>query len=129
MSDYYLPSSPILFHDMTAPRPSNVRVLAKSLHLIAVGWLVSVAWLWIAQIQLHVRRFDTPPDGYAVQTLIEGLLPAALIEIMALWVVSMIARVPGPGDPKREWQHAFWWTVVPNLLVLGTAYLLIFEGN
>ena len=114
---------------MTATRPSAIRVLVKSLHLMAVGWLVSVVLLWIAQIQLTLERFGVPPEGYAVDTLIEGIFPAALVELVAIWLGSIISRVPGSGDPRREWQHAFWWTLVPNLLVLGTAYLMMLEAN
>jgi hypothetical protein len=122
---------------MTLPRPSGVRVLAKSLHLLAVCWLVCVCWLWVAQIQLHLRRFDALPEGYAVSTLIEGVIPAMAIEVMAIGLAKLISKVPGsadsmvpgPADSRREWGHAFWWTVVPNLLLLGTAYLMILEAN
>ena len=114
---------------MTATRPSSIRVLVKSLHLMAVGWLVTVVLLWIAQIQLNLERFGVPPEGYAVGTLIEGIFPAALVELLAIWVGSILGKVPGSGDPRREWQHAFWWTLVPNLLVLGTAYLTMLEAN
>ena len=114
---------------MTCPRPSSIRVLAKSLHLLAVGWLVCVCWLWVAQIRLQLRRFDAPPEGYAVSTLIEGVIPAMAIEVTAIALARWISRVPGRSDPRREWHHAFWWTVVPNLLLLGTAYLMMLETN
>ena len=118
--------------DMTSQRPSSIRVLAKSLHLLAVCWLVCVCWLWVAQIRLQFRRFDAPPEGYAVSTLIEGAVPMAAIEGMAVALASFISTVsvvPGPADSGREWLHAFWWTIVPNLLLLGTAYLMILEAN
>jgi hypothetical protein len=54
---------------MTNRRPSGLRVLAKSLHLIALGWMASVAWLWVAEIQQSVRRFDRAPEYYAATTL------------------------------------------------------------
>jgi hypothetical protein len=104
-------------------------VLAKSLHLMAVGWMASVIWLWDAQIAQNVRRFAVAPDGYGVRTLAEGAVPAILIEAMAIGMAVLIARVPGTGDARREWWHAFWWTVVPNVLVIGTAYLMILEGR
>jgi hypothetical protein len=108
-------------------RPSSIRVLAKSLHLLAVCWLVCVCWLWVAQIRLQFRRFDTPPEGYAVSTLIEGAVPLATIEMMAIALAAAISTVPGPAESGREWLHAFWWTVVPNFLLLGTTYLMILE--
>src|SRR6185503_9566875 len=91
ISDYYsladLPYGlPELPYGMTDDRPSGLRVLAKSLHLLALGWLVTVGWVWIAQIQLNLERFGTPPEGYAVRTLVEGVIPALLVEMMAFWM-------------------------------------------
>lgn len=134
ISDYYsladLPYGlPELPYGMTDDRPSGLRVLAKSLHLLALGWLVTVAWVWIAQIQLNLERFGTPPEAYAVRTLVEGVIPALLVEMMAFWMASLIARVKGSGDGRREWLHALWWTLVPNLLILGTAYLMILASR
>jgi hypothetical protein len=43
-------------------------------------------------------------------------------------MTSLIARVPGNGEPRREWLHAFWWTIFPNLLVIGTACLMVLQG-
>ena len=93
MTDYYsLPELPYglpeLPYGMTDDRPSGLRVLAKSLHLLALGWLATVAWLWIAQIQLNIERFSMPPEGYAVRTLVEGVIPALLVEMMAFWMAS-----------------------------------------
>lgn len=113
---------------MTIRRPSGIRVLEKSLHLLATGWLVCVCWLWVAQIRLHLRRFDTPPEGYAAATLIEGAIPALAIEVTAIALAKLISMVPGPEDSRREWRDAFWWALVPNLLLLGTAYLMLLEG-
>jgi hypothetical protein len=128
------PSSPF---SPRAARPSGIRVLAKSLHLLAACWLVCVCWLWAAQIRLQLRRFDAPPEAYAASTLIEGAIPAMAIEATAIVLARLIRRVAGPAGPmepgaadsRREWRHAFWWTVVPNLLLLGTAYLMILEAN
>ena len=114
---------------MTASRPSAIRVLVKSLHLIAAGWLLSVGWLWLSQIQLNISRFGVPPEAYAVTTLVEGFFPAALVELLALRVADVVRKAPGTEQRRREWHHAFWWTLVPNLLIVGTAYLLIFEGR
>jgi hypothetical protein len=112
---------------MTLKRPSSIRVLAKSLHLLAACWLVCVCWLWVAQIRLQFRRFDTPPEGYAVSTLIEGAVPIVAIEGAAIALATWISMVPGSADSGPEWLHAFWWTIVPNFLLLGTTYLMILE--
>ena len=114
---------------MNSKRPSSIRVLAKSTHLLAAGWLASVVWLWTAQIQQHISRFGVAPDGYAYDTLIEGLFPAMLVELLAIGMDSLIARVGGQGEPRREWWHAFWWTVVPIVLLFGTVYLMIRESQ
>ena len=126
VSDYY-PFTADLPYGMTEDRPSGLRVLAKSLHLLALGWIVSVIWLWSAQIEVNVRRFGT--DGSGSSTLVEGALPALLIELMAIGASSMIARVPGIADSRREWWHAFVWTIVPNAMLLGTTYLMITAGR
>ena len=105
---------------MTPNRPSSIRVLAKSLHLLALGWLVSVLWLWVTQIQLNISRFGSPPEGYALGTLIEGVLPAAVVELMAIGMDTMIARLSGGGSARREWWYTFLWTIVPNALLFGT---------
>ena len=72
-----------------------------------------------------IWNVHTPPEGYGTRTLIEGVIPALLVEMMAFWMTSLIARVKGSSEPRREWLHALWWTLIPNLLLLGTAYLMI----
>jgi hypothetical protein len=114
---------------MTVNRPSGIRVLAKSLHLLALGWMISVVWLWTAQVQVNVSRFGVPPPGYAFRTLIEGVIPALLVELMAIGMDSAIARVSGGTDSRGEWWSAFLWTVVPIALLLGTVYLMIPHGG
>ena len=114
---------------MTPKRPSALRVLKKSLHFLSAGWGLSVCWLWIAQLQMNISRFGAPPADYAVGTLIEGVFPAAAVELMAVLLDRWMVTAPGFADPRREWQHAFWWTIVPNMFLLGTAYLMTIEGQ
>ena len=114
---------------MTPTRPSALRVLEKSLHVLSVGWGVSVGWVWVAQLQMSISRFGVPPADYAVGTLIGGVFPAAAVELMAVLLDRWMVTAPGRADPRREWHHAFWWTLVPNLLLLGTAYLMTIEGQ
>jgi len=45
--------------------------------------------------------------------------------LLGKWMVT----APGIAAPGREWHHAFWWTLVPNLMLIGTAYLMIAEGG
>jgi hypothetical protein len=99
-------------------------VLAKSLHLLALGWVVSVVWLWGAQVEMNLRRFGVAPEGYGFSILIEGTFPAALVELLAVLLAGFIAKYPGTGEPRREWWHAFWWTLTPNLLLFVTVFLL-----
>ena len=47
------------------------------MHTFAAGWILSVAWLWIAEIQQHLMREGAPPPAYAASTLMIGLIPAA----------------------------------------------------
>ena len=46
---------------VAAPRTSAVRVFGKSMHTLAAGWILSVAWLWIAEIQQHLLREGVAP--------------------------------------------------------------------
>jgi hypothetical protein len=106
-------------------QPSGVRVFAKSLHFLAAGWLASVAWLWIATAQQHRLRWGRMPDDYAFDTILWGVTFTLLIEIAARALVRWCGSAPERNLEFREWHHAFWWSVVPNLLLLGTAYLMI----
>jgi len=114
---------------MTPARPSSLRVFEKSLHCLSAGWLVSVGWLWLAQLEQSLRRDSALPDNYAVLTLIEGAAPAIAIELSARFLGRWLVAAPGIADPRREWHHAFWWTLVPNIMLLGTTYLMVLEGS
>ena len=84
---------------VAAPRTSAVRVFGKSMHTFAIGWIASVAWLWIAEIQQHVLRVGAAPPGYALSTLILGLIPAAMMAMVG----KAINRWAGPApDLKME---------------------------
>jgi hypothetical protein len=124
MANYYA-LSPDLPYGMTHDRPSSLRVFAKSLHLLALGWMIGVVWLWFAQLQLSVQRNGVAPEAYGVRTLIEGLLPALFVELLGIAADAAIARSPASGDARREWRDAFLWTLFPNLFLLGTVYVII----
>lgn len=104
---------------------SSVRVFGKSLHWLAAGWTGSVVWLWIAGVRQHLLRQGAMPDDYGASMLVGGVLSAIVIEAMAITVVRWTGRAPRPGLERREWQHAFWWSLVPNLLLFATVYVMI----
>lgn len=111
---------------MNANRPpSSVRVFAKSLHWLAAGWALSVGWLWIAGIRQQLVRQGGVPLDFGMATLVAGSLSTLAIEIFAVWLIRSIGTAPHPVLEQREWHHAFWWSLVPNLLLVGTAYLMI----
>lgn len=107
-------------------RPSHLRIFAKSLHVLAVGWVLAVAWLWMAGLRQHVRRHDVLPDDFGIGTLITGTVSAVVIEVLAILFVRWTGSAASAPIQRREWHHAFWWAAFPNLLILYTVYLLIF---
>ena len=108
--------------DPTAP--SSVRVFAKSLYVLAAGWLLSVAWLWTAGVRQSLARTGHWPAGYDVGTLGGGVIPAVLLVFMALGLRRVSGRAAAWAE-RQEWHHAFWWSLVPNLLLLATVWVLI----
>jgi hypothetical protein len=113
----------------TAPYPSAVRVFAKSMHLLAAGWFLSIGWLWIAGVQQHIRRREVWPPNYGADILIEGLLSAVAIEIAAIVFVRWTGSAPDPALERREWVHAFWWALYPNVMLLITVYVMLEAGR
>lgn len=107
-------------------RHSQVRIFAKSLHVLAAGWTVAVAWLWMAGLRQHVRRHDVLPPDYGMAVLITGTVGAIAIELLALLFVRWAGSATNGIIQRREWVHAFWWAAFPNLLLLYTVYILIF---
>ena len=99
------------------------------MHTLSAGWLVSVAWLWIAEVQQHLLRMGIAPPYYGAATIVSGLVPAVLLA----WSGVAIGRWAGPpavsGFDRREWWHAFWWSLVPNLLLLVTVWVMIQEAR
>ena len=45
----------------------------------------------------------------------------------------LFAKVCGPAPyralERREWWHAFWWTLMPNLLLAVTVWVMLQEGQ
>ena len=99
------------------------------MHTLSAGWLVSVTWLWIAEIQQHLLRMGTVPPYYGAATIVSGAVPAVLLA----WTGVVVNRWAGPPVTpdleRREWWHAFWWSFVPNLLLLLTVWVMIQEAQ
>lgn len=99
------------------------------MYMLAAGWIGSVAWIWIAEVQQYLRRHGEPPPSYALATLSGAVIPS-LCMVAAGWFV---ARFAGPvldrGIDRREWWQAFWWCLVPNLQLVTTAWVMIQEAR
>jgi hypothetical protein len=122
----FLRSLPNLHEHVIDPNaPSGVRVFGKSMHVLAAGWLLSVGWLWIATVQQHIDRQGSAPDRYAIETLIGGVFPAAMIWLVGIVIERWAGRAPNKWLQRREWIHAFWWSAVPNALLLFTVWVML----
>jgi len=105
---------------------SNARIFAKSLHLLAAGWAIAVLWLCWAQIQ-RGHLFDAAINYHVdtAGTLIEGGIPALLIEVCACFTIALIGKAPAPALERREWWYAFIWSLFPNVMIFYTVYMMI----
>jgi hypothetical protein len=112
-----------------ASSPSRVRVFGKSMHLLAAGWVVSIAWLWVAGVRQEILRSGGPPANYAMATLIPGLIPAALIALCGIAIERWSGPAPTQTLQTREWWHGFWWALFPNLQLLFTVWMMIRDGR
>lgn len=106
-------------------RPSSVRVFGRSMYFFAVGWAVAVGWLWIAEVQQHVTRHGEPPPSYAMSTMRAGAIPTIAIALLGTLVDRWAGRTQDPVLQRMEWRHAFWWSLVPNALLLLTVWVMI----
>jgi len=104
---------------------SSARVFGKSLHWLAAGWTIAVVWLYAAQIQRGWLIDPLLPTNYHAETLLEGLLPAVVVEIMAIMSSLLTGPAPTRALERREWVHAFVWSLFPNVMVLYTVYLIV----
>jgi hypothetical protein len=111
------------------PAPSRLRVLAKSFYWFGAGWAVAVGWLWIAEVQQHIQRRGTPPPAYGMNTAISGVAPALLIALVGFYVAKWTGCAPDNALERQEWSQAFWWSFVPNALLLATVWIMIQEAR
>jgi hypothetical protein len=112
---------------MSERPPSAVRIFAKSVHWLAGGWALSVGWIWLAGMRQALVRQGSFPSDWGIATIVAGSLAALLIEGVAVWLIRLAGIAPHAALERREWHHAFWWSVVPNLLLIGTAYLMTID--
>jgi hypothetical protein len=110
-------------------RTSGVRVFGKSMHTLSAGWMVSVGWLWTEEIRQHVLRIGATPADYGAATAISGAVPAALMALAGMAVSRWTGPAPSPRLERREWWHAFWWSLAPNLQLLVTVWVMIQEAR
>lgn len=111
------------------PAPSQVRIFGKSMYTLSAGWFLAVAWLWIAEIQQHLLRHGEPPPEYAQATMTGGIVPAVLLGLTGFVIGRATGRAPDQTLERREWWHAFWWSVVPNALLFSAAWVMIQEAR
>ena len=93
--------------------PSSVRVFAKSLHVLAAGWIVAVGWLWLAGVRQSLARHGAWPDEDALSILAAGGLPALALAATARW----LGRVPAGSERARGSAG-----MAPRLLVVSRAH-------
>ena len=110
-------------------RVSGVRVFGKSMHTLAAGWIVAVGWLWLEEIRQHISRQGAAPPDYGVMTLISGAIPAVLMAAAGATMAKWTGPAPDGALERREWWHAFWWSLVPNLQLLVTVWVMIKEAR
>jgi hypothetical protein len=108
--------------------PSAVRVFGKSMYVLAAGWMVSVAWLWMATLQQQVLRRGAVPDYFELGMLTSGMVPALLVGAVGYAIDRWAVPAPNRWLQRREWIHAFWWSLLPNLLLLFTVWVMLQEG-
>ena len=109
--------------------PSSVRVLGKSMHAMAAGWTLAIGWLWVETLLQHFRRHDAPPPNYAIETVFGAVVPAIAMALIGWGIARVAGRAPYPRLERKEWWHAFWWSVFPNLMLLATVWVLIQDAR
>jgi hypothetical protein len=107
--------------------PSSVRVLGKSMFVLAAGWLGAVGWLWWETLQQHQLRSGAFPELYAADTIAGGIVPALVMAVIGWLFARFAGRAPYAELERREWWHAFWWTLTPNALLLVTVWVMLQE--
>ena len=112
----------------STPFPSAVRVLAKSLHLLAASWIVSVGIVWVVEMRNDARLNAGDPWDPHVATIVAAIVPALMLGASALAIERGSHSAPAAADAGREWVHALWWSLLPIVLLLEAVYLMMAPG-
>jgi hypothetical protein len=99
------------------------------MYVLASGWFGSVIWLWVAELQQYIYRHDQAPPYYSAGTVFGAVIPALLIAFSGKVITFLTGRAPTDVLERREWWHAFWWSAVPNALLLVTVWVMIQEAR
>lgn len=99
------------------------------MYVLAAGWVAAVSWLWVAELQQHVLRHGELPPRLAVNTMGFGAFPALLVALLGFGMARWTGPAPHSATERREWWHAFWWSLVPNGLLFLTVWVMIQEGR
>jgi hypothetical protein len=102
-------------------KPSGVRVLGRSMFVLAAGWLLAIGWLWLTGLQ----RPGLLAQISAAQAMAAAAIPAALLVLVGCVFSRYLGRAPYPELEWREWRHAFGWSLVPNGLLLSTVWIIL----
>lgn len=108
----------------TSDKLSFGRVFAKSLHLLALGWTIFMAYAAIAGLIATSSSAGSSTAAAIGATIGMGLLafvwliPVVGMEIIALVANSSAGRTADALLHKREWRRALAFTAIPNGLLL-----------
>jgi hypothetical protein len=102
-------------------KPSGVRVLGRSMFMLAAGWLLATGWLWLIGLK-HPGLLTQLSAG---ETIAAAVIPAALMVLIGCVFGRYIGRAPYAELEWREWRHAFGWSLVPNGLLLSTVWIIL----
>ena len=108
--------------------PSAIRVFGKSMHVLGAGWFVSVMWLCTELQQYIYRHYEAPP--YFIRSAQSpARFSRAVCRILGKGDQILHGKAPSAPLERREWWHAFWWSAVPNILLLITVWVMIQEAK
>jgi hypothetical protein len=96
---------------------SGVHVLIKALHMLAMVWMATVAFLWL-----------TPRTGLdTIGALNHAVPPACAIALAAIGLNRWTRAQAGDvfREERREYLQALSWTIVPTLFLMIGAWLTV----
>jgi hypothetical protein len=85
-----------------------------------------VSLLWLAQLSVGLERQPAVPFQLSLMPFVQLGIGLAIIEGLAIAIGRTAGPAPDARLERREWMVAFWWSVGPNLFLVGTALLTMF---